>query len=174
VGHIESTLIPGEQVLYKSGLHWVVTVGAMVFGGFFVLFGVLMLIGGGIGVGIFTLALGGLIGYLRHLQRKSTEMAVTSRRIIIKTGLLKRRSFEILTSKVESIGVEEDLIGRLLGYGTVVVRGTGGTPEPFRTVAHPLEFRRQVQQQIEHREQQMARPAQVQRHSEDTVTVGQV
>jgi uncharacterized membrane protein YdbT with pleckstrin-like domain len=174
VGHIESTLIPGEQVLYETGLHWVVAVGAMFCGGFFALVGVLMLIAGSIGGGIFLLALGGLVVYLGHLQRESTEMAVTNRRIIIKTGLLKRRTFEILTSKVESIGVEEGLIGRMLGYGTVVVRGTGGTPEPFRTVAHPLEFRRQVQQQIEHREQQMARPAQVQRNSEDTVTVGQL
>jgi uncharacterized membrane protein YdbT with pleckstrin-like domain len=71
----------------------------------------------------------------------------------IKTGLLSRRTFELLLSKVESIGVEEGILGRLFGYGSVVVRGTGGTPEPFKTVSHPLEFRRQVQQQIEQREQ---------------------
>jgi uncharacterized membrane protein YdbT with pleckstrin-like domain len=76
-------------------------------------------------------------------------MAVTNKRVIIKTGLLRRRTFELLLSKVESIGVEEGLMGRMFGYGSVVVRGTGGTPEPFANVGHPLEFRRQVQQQIE-------------------------
>jgi uncharacterized membrane protein YdbT with pleckstrin-like domain len=83
------------------------------------------------------------------MKRNATEMAVTDRRVIVKIGVAARRTFEILLSKVESIGVEESVMGRMLGYGTVVVRGTGGTPEPFDTVAHPLEFRKQVQQQIE-------------------------
>jgi uncharacterized membrane protein YdbT with pleckstrin-like domain len=93
-----------------------------------------------------------LLGYL---TRKATEMAVTNKRILIKTGLVSRRTFELLLSKVESIGVQEGLLGRMLGYGSVVVRGTGGTPEPFSTITHPLEFRRQVQQQIEQREQKV-------------------
>ena len=55
----------------------------------------------------------------------------------------------MLLNKVESIEVSEMAFGRMLGYGTIVVIGTGGTPEPFQKVAHPLEFRSQVQQQIE-------------------------
>ena len=55
----------------------------------------------------------------------------------------------MLLNKVESIEVSEPAFGRMLGYGTIVVIGTGGTPEPFQKVAHPLEFRSQVQQQIE-------------------------
>ena len=51
-------------------------------------------------------------------------------------------------SRIESIAVEESAMGRLLGYGTVIVRGTGGTPEVFEKIAHPLEFRAQVQSQI--------------------------
>ncbi len=45
--------------------------------------------------------------------------------------------------------MEERVLGRILGYGTVVVRGTEGTPEPFDAMAHPMEFRKQIQQQIE-------------------------
>jgi hypothetical protein len=55
----------------------------------------------------------------------------------------------MLLDKVESIEVSETAFGRLLGYGTIVLIGTGGTPEPFHQVAHPLDFRSQVQQQIE-------------------------
>jgi uncharacterized membrane protein YdbT with pleckstrin-like domain len=104
-------------------------------------------------VGFFFLVFAGLLILLGYLAREATEMAVTNKRIVIKTGLLSRKTFELLLSKVESIGVEEGLLGRMLGYGSVVVRGTGGTPEPFKNVAHPLEFRRQVQQRVEEREQ---------------------
>jgi uncharacterized membrane protein YdbT with pleckstrin-like domain len=76
-------------------------------------------------------------------------MAVTNRRVVVKTGLASRKTIEMMLSKVESIEVSESTGGRMLGYGTVVVIGTGGTSEPFHKVAHPLEFRNQVQQQIE-------------------------
>jgi uncharacterized membrane protein YdbT with pleckstrin-like domain len=81
-------------------------------------------------------------------KRNATEMAVTNRRVLIKTGMTSRRTLDLMLSRVESIGVEETAAGRMLGYGSVVVRGTGGTPEPFLMIAHPQEFRRAVQQQI--------------------------
>jgi uncharacterized membrane protein YdbT with pleckstrin-like domain len=68
---------------------------------------------------------------------------------VIKTGVVSRKTIEMLLNKVESIEVSETAFGRMLGYGTIVVIGTGGTPEPFHKVAHPLVFRSQVQQQIE-------------------------
>jgi uncharacterized membrane protein YdbT with pleckstrin-like domain len=167
LSYVESNLIPGEQVLYKTGLHWVVLIGPVLLAIFFGLPALLLLIGsiatirdkstGGMGpAGFVLLIVAGLCILLGHLQRKATEMTVTNKRILIKTGLVSRKTFELLLSKVESIGVQEGLLGRMLGYGSVVVRGTGGTPEPFSTIAHPLEFRRQVQQQIEHREQKVA------------------
>jgi len=67
---------------------------------------------------------------------------------LIKTGLYSRRSIEVMLPKVESIGVDEPALGRMLGYGSVTVRGTGGTYETFHLISHPNEFRRQVQQQI--------------------------
>jgi uncharacterized membrane protein YdbT with pleckstrin-like domain len=75
-------------------------------------------------------------------------MAVTNKRIIAKTGLADRRTIELLLSRVESIAVEEPPLGRILGYGTVIVRGIGGTPEVFQNIQHPLQFREQVQTQI--------------------------
>jgi uncharacterized membrane protein YdbT with pleckstrin-like domain len=66
--------------------------------------------------------------------------------VLIKRGFFSRRSVEVLP-KVESFGVDESLLGRMLGYGTVIVRGTGGTFETFDKIAHPNELRRQVQQQ---------------------------
>jgi uncharacterized membrane protein YdbT with pleckstrin-like domain len=68
---------------------------------------------------------------------------------MIKTGMFSRRSLEIMLPKVESIGIDESAFGRMLGYGSVMIHGTGGTPEPFRKIAHPSEFRKEVQQQID-------------------------
>jgi uncharacterized membrane protein YdbT with pleckstrin-like domain len=81
------------------------------------------------------------------IRRAATEVAVSNRRVLIKRGFFSRRSIEVLLPKVESIGVDESLVGRMLGYGTVIVRGTGGTFETFDKIAHPNELRRQVQQQ---------------------------
>ena len=82
------------------------------------------------------------------VRRNATEMAVTNKRVIVKSGLANRRTIELLLPRIESIAVEEPALGRLLGYGTVIVRGTGGTPEVFPQIARPLEFREQVQRQI--------------------------
>lgn len=75
-------------------------------------------------------------------------MAVTNRRVLIKTGMGSRRTLDLMLSRVESIGVEETVWGRMLGFGDVIVRGTGGTPESFYQISHPQEFRLQVQHQI--------------------------
>jgi hypothetical protein len=78
---------------------------------------------------------------------RSAEFAVTNKRVLIKVGVLRRRSLEILLSKVETISVDQPILGRLLGYGSLTVGGTGGTKEVFHLIRGPLEFRRHVQEQ---------------------------
>ena len=98
--------------------------------------------------GAACLVLGAIFFGIGLVRRNATEMAVTNKRVIVKTGLVDRRTIELLLQRIESIAVEEPALGRLLGYGTVIVRGTGGTPEVFPQIARPLEFREQVQRQI--------------------------
>ncbi|HKV26953.1 MAG TPA: PH domain-containing protein [Candidatus Acidoferrales bacterium] len=163
MSYVERNLVPGETVIFETRLHWIVMLGHMILGCFLLaLPGVLLLYyalthseiantnlhimeGGGVALLVCGIAviLAGMV------RRNATEMAVTNRRVVIKTGLASRTTIEMLLSKVESIEVNETAFGRMLGYGTIVVIGTGGTPEPFHKVAHPLEFRSQVQQQIE-------------------------
>jgi uncharacterized membrane protein YdbT with pleckstrin-like domain len=101
------------------------------------------------GAGV-ALVIGGVVAILMGMVRRhATEMALTTRRVVIKVGLAGRKTVEMLLNKVESIEVTETAFGRMLGYGAIVVIGTGGTSEPFYKVAHPLEFRSRVQQQIE-------------------------
>jgi len=91
----------------------------------------------------------GLIGLLMlvppWIRSISSEFAVTNKRVLVKVGLIRRHSLELLLQKVEGIGVDQGILGRILGYGTITVSGTGGTREAFRMIADPLEFRRQVQ-----------------------------
>jgi len=161
LSYVEKNLIPGEKILYKTQLHWVVILWPVLLGLLFGLAGIALLVralwssrgadssGVMIVVALILLLAAAISAGMALLKRAATEMAVTDHRVVVKIGLLSRRTIELLLSKVESIGVEETLFGRILGYGTVVLRGTGGTPESFSTIAHPLEFRREVQQQIE-------------------------
>src|SRR4029077_1171933 len=80
-----------------------------------------------------------------HIKRISSEFAVTNRRVLINVGLIGRHTVELLLQKVEGIGVDQPLSGRVLGFGTIVVTGTGGTCERFDRIADPLQFRRHVQ-----------------------------
>jgi len=162
MSYVEKHLIEGETIVYQTRLHWIVLVGPIL----------LALLFAGTGAGMFVLSsrvsadqtlahqslmiLGAVFIVLALvfigrgvLVRNATEMTVTNKRVFVKVGLAARRTVELLLSRVESIGVEESVMGRMLGYGRVIVHGTGGTPEVFNIIAHPLEFRTQVQQQIE-------------------------
>jgi Bacterial PH domain len=162
MSYVDKNLVPGETVVYETRLHWIVMLGHLIVGCFLGLGGALLLYYAGIhremelrelhlmeGVGIALLLFGAVVIFAGMFHRNATEMGVTNRRVVIKTGVASRRTIEMLLNKVESIEVSEPPFGRMLGYGTIVVIGTGGTPEPFEKIAHPLEFRSQVQQQIE-------------------------
>ncbi len=83
------------------------------------------------------------------MRRLSDDaFAPTNRRVLAKVGWRRRRSVDVLLCKVECISVARETVRRLLGYGTVVIIGTGGTREPFSGIAHPLDFRNRVQAQI--------------------------
>lgn len=76
----------------------------------------------------------------------TSEFAITNKLIIIKVGLISRRTLEMNLSKIESVNVDQGILGRMLGYGTIVVIGTGGTKEPFASIADPMNFRKKFQE----------------------------
>ena len=72
----------------------------------------------------------------------STELAVTNKRVVAKTGLIKRSTIELNLSKVESIQVHQGLFGRIFNYGSLVVSGAGNPQAPIPSIADPMNFRR--------------------------------
>jgi uncharacterized membrane protein YdbT with pleckstrin-like domain len=76
---------------------------------------------------------------------KTSELVITDRRVLIKVGFIQRHTFEMFISKIESVAVFQSMLGRLFNYGTVEIRGTGGSAESFATIAAPLPFRDAIQ-----------------------------
>lgn len=162
MSYIEQNLSSGETLMYQTRLHWVVMIAPCIAAVVVAAVGIALLIGAVptmseqgsnsgtlVAFGVGSLVVAAVVMAAAFWRRSKTEMAVTNRRVLVKVGILSRRSIEIMLSKIESIRVDQSLAGRILGFGTIVVRGTGGTPEPFATIAHPLEFRLRVQEQID-------------------------
>lgn len=157
MGYVHRNLIEGESVQYCARLHWKVAV-VPVFLAFLLLgLGILALWQASNYPDVTTLLriIGGilLVGAMVPLltvwiSRSSAEFAVTNKRVILKTGFIRNKTAEMFLAKVESVGVDQGIIGRILGYGSIEIRGTGGSLEPFTDIERPLEFRRQIQQQI--------------------------
>jgi uncharacterized membrane protein YdbT with pleckstrin-like domain len=82
------------------------------------------------------------------IRQSTTNMVVTDRRVIAKFGLIARRAIEMRISKIESIQVDQTLLGRMLNFGTVMVHGTGGAFEPLSPVGDPLAFKRAIEEQV--------------------------
>jgi uncharacterized membrane protein YdbT with pleckstrin-like domain len=97
-------------------------------------------------VGAAGAVIGLVWGLVCYVEVMTSEFAVTSSRLIFKVGLISRYTTELLLAKVESIGVQQGLVGRVLGYGDLTVTGTGGAREVFRRVRDPIGFRNHVQQ----------------------------
>ena len=86
------------------------------------------------------------LGIYPYLISKFSEFGITNKRLIIKTGIFSRKTLELNLSKIESVNVNQSILGRILGYGSLGVIGTGGTSENFLSIKNPLEFRRKFQE----------------------------
>ena len=147
MSYVEKHLMPGEQIEDRANLHWLVFLLPIL------LFipGIWLFFVGGDIARVFALILiaGALVTALGPIiERRTSEFAVTNKRVVIKTGLIRRHSLETLLSKIEGIGVAQSILGRILGFGTIVISGTGGSKEAFHKIADPMMFRRRVQEQI--------------------------
>ncbi|HKR19068.1 MAG TPA: PH domain-containing protein [Stellaceae bacterium] len=152
MSYLQRILQPGETLRYVGRLHWIIYLPGLVLFAIAVAVSVAIVATNEPGnlmpylLGILeVLMLASLLTLLAAAVRRwTTEIAVTDRRVIFKRGLIRRHTVEMNMDKVETVDVDQSLAGRLLGYGDIVVRGTGSSIEPFRKIAAPLDFRNQV------------------------------
>ncbi|MBI1273258.1 MAG: PH domain-containing protein [Alphaproteobacteria bacterium] len=162
--YVDSVLLKNEKVMFGTSLHWIVYSYGLVVtiaGGLLSFYGadlLLMLFGTSgreqyahplaiitaciVGLGCFMV----LIAYVTQI---STELAITNRRVIAKFGFISRTTFELFLNKVEGANIDQDIMGRLCGYGSVLVKGTGGGISPIHNVTDPAGFQRQLMRQIQ-------------------------
>lgn len=150
MSYLDDNLLDGERIIYRAHLHWTIFGMAIL----------VMLLGVALGIvlylyepqywylGLILTGIGLLLAIGPLVRYVGSEFAVTNKRVLSKTGFIQRESDETLLSKVEAIAVDQGILGRVLGFGTVRLTGSGGTEDAFAGISHPLEFRRQVQSQV--------------------------
>jgi uncharacterized membrane protein YdbT with pleckstrin-like domain len=144
MSYVDDSLVPGETVLYRATISWACLIWPVVLLAFLVwlaskIHPLVVLI-------ILVFAVFVITRFI--LAILSTEFALTNQRIIAKRGIIRHQSIEIMLSKVESVLISQSLDGRIFRFGTVTVVGSGGTDESFKSISHPLELRKRVNEQI--------------------------
>jgi uncharacterized membrane protein YdbT with pleckstrin-like domain len=149
MSYVKRALQPDEQIRYVGKIHWVIYLPGLLMLALSIAVYLaslasqslrdLWLIVAGLS---FVVAL--LILLAAWFQSWTTEIAVTSKRIIYKRGFIRRRTIEMHMDKVESVDVAQSILGRLLNYGTITIRGVGVGIEPLPGIASPIEFRNHV------------------------------
>lgn len=141
MSYVDASLLAGERVTHRSGLSpaYLFALPCIV--------AVISLLNFHSPVGWWGLALSVILAIGRTIRLVTSEFAVTGKRVIIKVGILRRRTLEMQLSKVESLAVDQSIIGRLGNFGRITVIGTGATKEHVPGIDAPLEFRRVAQTQ---------------------------
>ena len=150
MGYVDNNLMSGENVVYKANIHWFIFVpGVLIFA---------------IGIYLFTWdfegGTGPILGFIAiiiaifslvkaMITKITTELAVTTKRVIAKVGFIRRNTVELNHSKVESFNIDQSILGRIFGFGTIIVNGTGGGKTSIPNIDSPLVFRREAMQTID-------------------------
>lgn len=138
MSYIQQSLTPNENVIYTAKIHWFI-LARPVFTGIATIM-VILFFGRLIAIPFLLMTIILLAQVLIYMY--SSELAITDRRVIAKFGWISRKTYEVRTSRIEGIHVEQGFLGRILGFGTISVVGIGGSPTPIPLIANPLDFKR--------------------------------
>jgi uncharacterized membrane protein YdbT with pleckstrin-like domain len=150
--YVRRVLQPGETIVYATRLHPIIFWRAILS----LIIAIILAVaawytadnqnlGLALGIAGAIFALLSLSSAIRaFIRRATTELAITDRRVVYKVGLISRHTIEMNRRQVESVDVDQSLFGRMIGYGTIIIRGTGGSLEPMRQIDSPLTFRNYI------------------------------
>ena len=156
MSYIKNNLLDGEDIIFEGSIHWLIFITPLLK---FLIFFTCMFFSvssGNVVVNMLMLAAAltflvlSLASFLSALiSKRTTELAITNKRVIAKSGLVKIDTMELNHSKVESFNVSQSVFGRLFGFGTLTINGTGGGHTPIQGIKDPMEFRRQAMRAID-------------------------
>lgn len=124
--YVQSTLISDEQIIYEAKLSFWSDLPAILLGFFLLTF----------------YGLGLVIWIILYMQYVSTELAFTNKRVVAKFGFISKKTIELNISKVESLQISQNFLGRIFNFGTIIISGAGNPQAPIPGIANPMEFRR--------------------------------
>jgi uncharacterized membrane protein YdbT with pleckstrin-like domain len=149
--YIDDILQPGEKVLYSTNAHWIFylpAIAAWIVAIAFLVLSRMIVTETPMLICLSLAAISAIFALYKMLtawfHRWTTETDVTNLRVVHKTGFIKRRTFEMNLDKVESVDVNQSILGRIFNYGNVTVRGVGEGSETIQTIASPLDFRNHI------------------------------
>jgi uncharacterized membrane protein YdbT with pleckstrin-like domain len=148
MSYVERVLQPGEQVRQISSIHWIVywpgvAVALLAVAAYW--FGQTRLLPSAWQYTAYALALVAVVLLVKEWYQWSiTEIAVTNRRVIYKKGFIRMQTREMNMDKVESVQVEQSVLGRMFDFGTVKILGTGEGFEALQTIAGPMKLRNSI------------------------------
>lgn len=158
MSYADHNLISGETITFRGQVHWSALITAVVPAMVIDILGVTAVILAFSGehayrtplliIALVLFVVSSVVAASGVLKRRAAEFVITNKRVIAKVGILEKQTSEIFLNKIESVAVDQNLRGRMLGYGTVIIKGTGGTVESFQRISAPFEFRRQIQERI--------------------------
>ncbi len=154
MSYVANNLLPNETIVKQAEIHWSIYIGAITMTVIFLPIVFAMATGAeNIPFDTFCIILALLVfpWLWAYITKFSTELAVTNKRVIAKKGLISRKTIELNLNKVESLTINQGIIGRLFNCGTLIINGTGGVRTPFKAIDDPLSFRKAVNEQIETR-----------------------
>jgi uncharacterized membrane protein YdbT with pleckstrin-like domain len=144
--YINEILQPDEKIVFTTTIHWMVYLPGIAM---WVVTAIIYFYGTQYSSGwsLVALAIGLLAAFSTFrawFRRWTTEIDVTDRRIVFKRGFIRRHTVEMNMDKVESVDVDQSILGRIFDFGDIVVRGTGVGIEPLHNIQAPLQFRNYV------------------------------
>ena len=126
---IEESLSAGEQIVGLFRLHWTARVPLVIW----------------ILLGLVTFGLTWLVAIYEYLRLRAIEQGVTNKRVVFKTGIIGRKSEEMKLTSIETVEIEQGVLGRVLGFGDVRITGRGISDVVFRRIDDPMSVKRQIE-----------------------------
>jgi uncharacterized membrane protein YdbT with pleckstrin-like domain len=151
MGYVENNLMNDEVVVYKASLHWALFLSTVFWALLTIAAAVYSYVSGDkdfITVSFILLGFTLIAFFNAFIKKYTSEYIITNRRLILKRGLISRKSVELYLAKCEGISIDQGILGRILGYGTLITT-TGGVTNKFRKIKDPIIFRNHINAQVD-------------------------
>jgi uncharacterized membrane protein YdbT with pleckstrin-like domain len=154
MSYVKESLTKGERIIYTTNLHWIIfmeSLSIIIIGLFISYLGVIYeAILGSFKtwleyIALAVLVVGGVKFLLELIRHNTSEFAVTTERVVIKVGVIQRKSLAMHLTKIESIEINQSIIGRIFGFGSISITGTGNAESDFDLLRNPNKFREKMQ-----------------------------